>query len=379
MASWLSWIALAAGLTGPSEGLVLEWTAPSSCPPTVDVRRTVIEALGGVAAEGWRAEVTVTERPDGFDLTTTLHGPAGSSRRTLSASSCEEAVDATALLVALAVTGEPPAEPPAQTPEAEQDAVPEVGPSVETERDAPTVDDPDDAGDPRAPTNEAPPIASVDDGPPADDPATPEQPVVPSDDSGSRRRAGRALRFTAVAAGGLGAVAVPSATGWLAADIGLGRGPWAIDIGVREWLPRSSSVQGDIEGRFAIHSAHLRGCGVPRGAWWSVPLCGGVALGGVTGRGTRGLARVDRAVQPWIGATASAALRVWPWARLGFVARMEGALALARPRLEIGGVGVVCCARFGVGAGLGVVARWGNGSPTVRTITRRAGPWTPSS
>lgn len=91
--------------------LGFEWRAPEGCPSAEAVRAR----LGGLSGQ---ARAAVTEGPTGWRLEVRVNDAA----RELVTSSCDEAADATVLIVQLALTAPPPEAPP---PDVQPDAVTE--------------------------------------------------------------------------------------------------------------------------------------------------------------------------------------------------------------------------------------------------------------
>jgi hypothetical protein len=176
MRSLLDLLWLGLGLFGPPEigaaagaPFELRWDAPATCPDATAVRAAVERRLGRAIAGELGADLVIdvhasTQEGGRWRVELGMHGPDGDARRELSdASDCAAAVEAAALVIAIAIDPElagvvPDAPPP--TEEATGEVGSEQGgtPTTTSERDAATEDDratttsPSRAGDRTSPS-----------------------------------------------------------------------------------------------------------------------------------------------------------------------------------------------------------------------------------
>lgn len=298
MSAALIVLAVLSPATRPAEPAVaLHYEAPPSCPERDLVRAMVDDTLAALPDTGGRhvvsARVVVdTEVPATFRLDLAIDDGTTTSTKTLRGPTCDELTETAAVLVAIAIdprlAGLPVAavatEPPAKV-----DAV--VPPPASAERDEPLA--PSTARSrPLAPTTsqDPPPLRFA-----------PTSPVPPP----RLRRAhpGLDLRL----AGGGGFNLQPGFAGVATAALGVEGHRWRVEAGVRYWPPKQA-VQSQATGRFQLISALLRGCAVPSVNSLAFPLCGGVSVGGIHGRGVV-VDRTAAAWFPWLALTAGPSMR----------------------------------------------------------------------
>ncbi|MEM9456447.1 MAG: hypothetical protein AAGF11_19860 [Myxococcota bacterium] len=272
---------------GPGPGVVMEWSAPSRCPTAQAVQQRLTDALVDSAADprGMRARATVTEDDAGrFALVLELErddGPAG--RRTMQASDCNELAKAAVLIVALAVdpevdlAQEPPPEPaepaePAKDNGDEASPMPEPPPAP-TE---PRIDETTPKTEPDGPNGED---STTSPSPPTEPEPTASAPALP------RSRA-PALHIGLDATAGVGLSVLPAPTAVVALGAALWGNAWRAELGASYWTPVDSIPTGDtIGGRLQQWTIDARGCGLLQPGPLELPLCAGVDVGAVHGRG----------------------------------------------------------------------------------------------
>jgi hypothetical protein len=324
VAAWL-W-ALSVLHTAPASAapvdVALAWSAPARCPTARAVQQRLARALADSAADprGLRARATVTDGEHGV-LTLVLEldrddGPVG--RRTMQASDCDELATAAVLIVALAVdpnatVEEPPAEP---------------GPA------APPVPGPPPDDGPPAPPEPAPPPAE-----PTPVPAATPVPVVREPDATARDRPAppptvhAGLRVGAGVSWSVLTLASPVIT---AAATTWGRA-FRVELGASYWTPvEVRAADGPAGGRLQQWTVDMRGCGLLRPGPLELPLCGGLDVGAVHGKGV-GVTDPRRVASLRLAFTAGAAL-VWRpvrWnERVGPFLGAELAVGLVRARFR---------------------------------------------
>lgn len=330
----------------PSPGLALDWTAPPGCPDQAEVYARVVRRTGQEAADraSLTARATVREAgPGRWTLTLELTGATGGGRRELSAPRCEELVEAAALVVAIAVdpraalaTGEVVVPAPPELTQGE-------GSKGQVVKDMSSREGPDgqvgkDMSDgPRAPPRPTDEVAA----PVAEEPARLEAPA-PAERP-------RSVRVGLRAAAGVSFARLlprPSAAVSLALSVSGKR--WRAELGGL-YAPPVTGGDGVIGGLFQAGAVELRGCPVLRRGAVEVPLCVGLQIGAMQGRGRgTGLATTTTARSPWLAATAGAAVGWRPRGRVGLWLGADAIVALLRPSfVTAGGVKVHEAARFG--------------------------------
>jgi hypothetical protein len=136
-------------------------------------------------------------------------------------------------------------------------------------------------------------------------------------------------------AGGTGGVAGGGAL--------LGRG-WRVELSALWLAPRTRVVDADagLSARVGLVAGALRGCAVPGLRRLEFPVCAGLEVGALRGRGEGeglGIPRVD--ALGWVAAVVGPAV-AWPVTRrLALVLQVDAVVPLLRPRFEVGGFGPV--------------------------------------
>ncbi len=299
------------------------WEAPTPC-PTAAAFLDKVETLTGRAlrfdADALATiEGQVQRGPDGdyhLELTTRI----GEQReaRSLHAPTCDAVVDASALVVALAL------EPHTSD-----------GPSTAVQRET-TIEDPD-AEVPALPPTSAVAAESVDHRPlPPSVPADPRDASTPTAPPRAAIERARVVRPHAVLVLAEGAAALAQTTtlaAGVAGAVGWQRGRARIDLGARHWFRTRTTSDPGV--RLSLTSGALRGCFVPAWGRVELPVCGGLEAGGMRARG-RGTG-----VTPFAGTAAWFAMLagmdvvvgLTPW--LGVRARAEIAVAPSRPTFHV--------------------------------------------
>ncbi|MCX4246857.1 hypothetical protein [Paraliomyxa miuraensis] len=317
-----------------AEAVVLSWQAPASCPDQAAVRRGLATVLGeGPSAEagaGVRAVARVHEEGGRLHLELRTETPSGVTTRETVADDCAVLVEATALIVAIAV------DPTAVLGRGETLAEPEPSP-VEPE-----------------PPDEAPAVVVE-----PMEPADPEtrlgiEPVEAADREVEPTTDPR-IRFGMRVAGAIDGGSLPGVAGGLrVTGAVLGR-RWRAELGGDYWLPRTATAEPGIGGRIGLGSGAARGCGVPGidRVGLEIPLCAGVEAGILRGdpAGDR-VANPVTARVPWVAATAGAGVAWTPRRFIALVLQGEVVLPIARTGFVVGDVEVY---RVGAVAGRGTL------------------------
>lgn len=303
-------------LTSPAaEAVSLRWEAPPGCPEVSAVRRALAGYLGQEPARevgaGVQAVARVTAGEDGYRLSLRTETASGVTTRETTAEDCVVLVDATALIVAIAVDpttvlgrGDEPAEPkPPPTPRTEPP--PGLTPEPTPEPEVPEVR-PFGGGEP--------------------------PPVDP-----------RRVRFGLRVGGGIDGGVFPGPAGGLRLVGAVLGARWRAELSGDYWFPRTAIAEAGIGGRISGGLGGVRGCGVPGidRVGLEFPVCGGLEAGLL--RGDPVGDRVDApetSRQPWLAADASAAL-VWvPRRFLALFVQAELVVPIIRAGFAVGDVEV---------------------------------------
>ncbi|MEX1367730.1 MAG: hypothetical protein AB1Z98_31670 [Nannocystaceae bacterium] len=327
------------GRSPAADVVALSWEAPPGCADEAAVRRILAAYLGGEtsmeAAAAVRAVATVVQVDDGFSLRLRTETPSGVTTRETTEHDCAVLVEATALIVAIAVdpsvvVGRAEVPP---TPVTEPEPDPEPG----SEPDPVEVES--KAG-PSSPEPEPRPLVSRSDG----------EGIEPLP-----------VRFGMRASGGVDLGVLPAVAGGLRlAGAVLGRG-WRAEARGDVWLPRTAIAEEGLGARISMASGGLRGCGVPTVARRGLefPLCGGLELGAM--RGDPVGARVENGAtvrRLWLAADASAGLAWAPRRYLALWVQTELVVPIVRAGFRVGDIPVHRAGPVGGRAMLGLEARF---------------------
>lgn len=327
------------------------WDAPASCPDAATARAEILARISDrPAARELRAMARVQALDDGaWQVEVELRTDEGTAVRTLQAASCEEALTATAVVVAIAVDPAaaaarvPP--PPSSEPGAPSPAPPPVEPSAAVE--------PETAASPSSapPTEQASPA--------------PAARRAPGD--GVARRA---LDLSLGVRGGLDVGALPSPAGHVAGAVGLVGRRFVVQVGALHRIRTDSSVAlpRPAGGRFRLTAAQL--LAGPRLAWGAVelPLAAGLELGAIWARGIGEVEPIP-VRRSWAAVVASAGIGWAPPAARARRGRtttsvalqlgVDGVVPLLRPGFTLDEeVDVLTVGSFAIRAWMGVVGRF---------------------
>lgn len=312
-----------------AEAVALTWEAPARCPDAAAVRQSLATYLGeGPTAEagaGVRAVATVIEDGGRLRLSLRTETTSGVTTRETVADDCAVLVDATALIVAIAV------DPTTVLARGELGKAAEAE-AVEAAAEAAAVE-----------TVEPPEDETVEE--PVSDPVVTSEPieaVEPSEDDASPR-AEPLARFGMRVAGGIDGGTLPGIAGGVRlTGAAIGRG-WRAELRGDYWLPRTATATDGIGGRIGLGVGGLRGCGVPAIArvGLELPLCAGFEAGILRGDpvGDR-VANPATAREPWVAVDASAGLAWVPRRFIAVVLQAELVVPITRAGFVVGDVEV---------------------------------------
>jgi hypothetical protein len=307
-----------AGRAAPPERPAVEfrWDAPADCPPEAEVVAELERLLGGPLAERGGPRLTAIARvrreADGFDLRLWTVSDAGTLQRSLSHAQCDALAKAGALIAAMAI------DPSVLERMADGTEAAEVAAEAKT------------VAEPEPPPEPAPAV----------EPKV-EPPVVKTEEPRPQRRARKVRGALRIGAGvsygdlpGAGALLrVTPALLWPRARLELeaSYGP------VRKARFDDDPSRGaDLQ----LATAGLRGCAVLRARKLEFPLCAGVELGAIYGRGV-GYTVSNEGRLLFASLSAAPAIFYAPHPRVAIGAIIEGAVHVARPRFVVEGAGEV--------------------------------------
>ncbi len=347
---WLSYsgrrlLALAAAAFVAMAPLDLRWRGPADCPNAAHATASIERLLAGHEPpqdRHVRADVELSRGAYAFVGTVRIDDGTSSGERALEGATCEQVADAASLIIAMAIDprlgieGDPPTD---------VDTTPVPQPP-----DAATISDDAAPGSAPAPVQVRPTTAAARPGPTSAD--------------GDRRRdpsrTPRPLRTLLRASAGAGFGSVPTASAIAALALAIGGPRWRAEIDVDGWLPRTRRPPGNnaIGVRVAGWSIGVHGCGSPLARRLEIPLCAGVRIGALHGRGVGDLA-ARNATSVWIAA--SAGLGLWGWInhRFALAFDVEGLAAITKPAFVTRPSGFTVRSPPGGVRGLfGLVVRW---------------------
>ncbi|MCY0994623.1 hypothetical protein OV203_46290 [Nannocystis sp. ILAH1] len=324
----------------------VRWTAPAGCPDRAALLAGIARRRGRPLEPG-QARVTARARPEGphrYRLQLELEVAGRRERRILRARTCEALVDGVALVVALAVDGNPGAPPAEATPDAPDqpvepsEPIPPDDPGTTAEAQAspgtvpappPAVPIPPQA----APPVPVPPQAAAPAQPPPAPPQAAFQAPAPVDLSPpvirSRRRPGGFLRLHGLAEVG----ALPGPTGGVGLAGGLLWRWFRLELHAGYLAPRLLD-RPELRARVSLFAFAVHGCARLGRGRLEVPLCLGLEAGGLPAVADTGRSVVGRWLAPTGGVGAAVRLhpRVALWAFLqGLAAVQRGTLAVREP------------------------------------------------
>jgi hypothetical protein len=298
-----AWLTFGPPIQRPSEGVPVRWEAPGECPDLAALRGRVHALVPGLLdrrdAAGSRVEIEIRAGADGYAATVFVRNRDGETRRELAASDCEIVLEASALILAVAL------DPVGASMSLNEEAAIEPTP-------APRAAEPEPPAE-REPAVEAEPV---------------EQLVIASDSAevDPPRRIGIGVRV--LGGGGYG----PTTTGYatIGGTLALIGPRWRAELGGLWAIPRIVRTDAGFGGRFDSWAVLGRGCFAPKLRRLELPSCGGLELGSVRGRGLGDLPISDQASFLWIALAAAQGLWFSPIERVGIGLELDLAVPLNR-------------------------------------------------
>jgi hypothetical protein len=334
----------------PDEQLAvgLRWDGPPECAGWEPLHARLLELLPEVTVgdEGAIAVgVRLSSVADGWAVVVEVGSELGVDRRELVAESCAVAIDASALVIAVAL------DPIAVTHELERlrAAEPKPEPEAEPEPEA----DPEPEAEP-----ELEPRYTISSDPPPEPPR-----------SWIRRWNRRHLQAGLAVLGGGGYGPLQGGSGILLARVALHGRAWRWELR-GGWLPpivhdvRVPTVDDERRIRVDGWLIGTRGCGVPKVGlgidgypFLGFPLCAGIEAGGVRGAPLDPITNRRTATQPWVAAEAGPGLYWAPRPRLALGLEVAAVVPFVTGGFALDGERVLGVAPVGVRALAGIELR----------------------
>lgn len=338
--------------------LALRWTG-SDCGDREAVHAALHELAPGLSLAPDDADALVAvsasvTRADARSWTVALElrGPSGLEQRSFVAESCAVAIEATALVLAVAV--DPIAVAQTLDAHAEAEAEPDAQPP-EPDAQPPEPDSASEPDPPREPTP-GPPMPLSDPPDPRDDGLILN---LPADDSPPAPARPRVVRVGLALIGGGGYGPLTAGLGELGARVAILGRSWRVEArGL--WRP---PVRTAIEGRGFIDVdgglGGLRGCGVLRAdaARLEFPLCAGVEGGAARATAGGQIPNARQATQPYVGVELGPGLAWAPLDRLAVGIELGAVVPLGFGGFSLGGQTQLANLPIGVRALLGIELR----------------------
>lgn len=346
-------LALAIATSGPAgPGVEVIWEAPASCPDAPTARAEILARVAdGPAARELRATARVRALDDGtFEVEVELRREGDVATRTLRAASCNEALTATAVVVAIAV--DPSLEPVADDGTPVETLVPP--PPSDASGEVPAVSVVEDEEEAASSTRERGAAGEAGEAP------------APSERRSEAAASPRELGLSLGVRGGLDFGALPSPAGHVAGAVGIFGRRFVVQAGALHRIRTQTTVElpQPVGGRFRLTAASLSAG--PRLRWgaFELPLAAGLELGAIWARGIGAGVEPIPVRRTWLAAVASAGVG-WaprlasPRASFALHLGLDGVVPLLRPEFTLDdAVDVLTVGTFAIRAWLGVLVRF---------------------
>ncbi|MBV1859614.1 MAG: hypothetical protein KUG77_14465 [Nannocystaceae bacterium] len=288
------------------EGVQVRWTGAPGCPDAAAVEARIARRLENRKGP-LRASVVialVSNAQGGYGLSLDVELATETVHRELESSDCEVLVEATAVVVGIAIEPES---------------------SVESLRTAQLVDGADLSAVPQAPP---PSSADIE----APEPEPEPEPLSVDEESPADSRHRSPLGGFVRVHGGAGVGLLPGLWGRAGVRLGMLGPRWRVEVGAdRTFRTRATfPAEPDVGAEFTMWSGTTRGCYVPARGRLEFPMCVG-GSGGLSRAEGFGGARNRQVRSWWIGAVVAPSL-VWrPHPNLGLGASADALVVLRRP------------------------------------------------
>jgi hypothetical protein len=308
------------GSTPPASGdqVAVAWSAPADCPDRDAVADQIAALLGpGTGSAIASVEGRLDGQPGDYGLSLAIERDGQRETRELRAPDCTLLSRAGALIVAVTIDALATAEHLDGLAATEAAFVPVPAAPQDPVTREPAASEDDAALDLELPADDPPSRGDLDR----------TQPETP------RPRTPWIQSVTLGVAAGLGLGFTPGPTAVIEGQLGWRYGPVRITAGGFHSFRQTIEIERDFGTRSALSGGWLRGCYAWTWRFVDIPLCGGVDVALMHGRG------VGTPVQPndvrdlWAALAAGPGLEVWPTPWFAIAARVEGLVAMRRPAM----------------------------------------------
>lgn len=297
------------------DGVQVQWTGAPGCPDASAVETRIASRLenreGPVRASVVIALVSTAE--GGYGLSLDVELARETVHRELESSDCEVLVEATAVVVGIAVEPEIP---------------------VDTLRTATLVEDADTSGVPEAPPPSSPETEPKTEPEPKPTPKSgpAAEPPIADDDTPSESRDRDPLGGVVRLHGGGGVGVLPGVSGTAGLRVGVLGAHWRAELGADRTFRTDTTfpLEPGVGADFTMWSGTARGCYVPTHGRLEFPLCGGASAGLIRAAGFGG-ARNRTVRSWWVGAAVAPSLVWLPHPNVGLGASVDAFVAIWRP------------------------------------------------
>lgn len=319
------------GTQGP-----LDWSSPAACPDALTIQHRVEHFMARPwAGEQVRARGQIAATETGWTLTLDLETGGVRDTRVLSDVDCEVLAEGAALMIAMAIDPDSVARVQAEERAAEERQADVAEPA------AAGTQVPEPAREPEPEAEAAPPVAR-------DEPTRIEPKTQPRRSSTECLPGRTGLRSDpAVLRPRCGALAA-AAGGQYGPLPGFGPGVggraailWPrlrLELAAMHWFSRSARVAGDLGGDLRLTAATVSACGRLGVRRIELPMCGGMELGAMHGRGVN----VDRPATDrvfWSAVVLGPRVGWSPVRRFAISGQADALIPLARYRFQVRGLG----------------------------------------
>ena len=326
-----SWLAPRTALAQRMGGLTIRWDAPARCPQQNDVSERVRKLSGyPTSAQGaLQAEGTITQAGDGrFHLKLLLRSGGLVSERNIDSKSCADLTRAAAVAIALLLHSDEPLSEGALGGEHPPDGA-QQGTESASKPDVPTDDHQHSENKPKA--SEVP-----------EQTREIERARAPRDAATKPSNHKEHVRLRAPLAA-LSVGPLPRPDWGVSFAVGASYASWKFWLEGTEWLKQEVPSK-DFPGYSANvkrATASLRGCRASRFSVFEVAPCLAISLEHVSATGAGQNVAPQSQYVNWIAAGLGAQGRVYLGSWFSFALSVDGIIETSRPRISIGGVGLV--------------------------------------
>jgi len=326
----------------PRDPIDLEWTAPAEC-PRVDAVRARLRELAGPRqprSQTFRAEVTITRKPDGaLHLRLLVRSGSLAGERNMDGKSCKVLAGAAAVTLVLMLHS---TDPSTESDSTGSSAAASNGDKAPTTPASEAPTDSTTTGDPAANAAAKRDSARGTVVPPAASDQRRSSLEVHDDERAHQRRWHLLLQFPQIEVG-LGPLHQPSLGLAIAGGTAFDR--WRFLAKGSFWFSQHTSAASDTEQAYGADvdrtTATFLACRAVVLSWFELSPCVSLAIQHVSARGTGAHVGGRTGTATWfgIGAGGQARARIAPW--LNLFLGLDAQLQMAQPLLSVDEIGPV--------------------------------------